>query len=237
MTYANWKFGITDIFEVAVTAHIENDPGAQSDLYLQLYDAPIDGTPMYHGLQTTNLAIFSRFGTVDVGEVRAAAGAHVVSGTDEGPYVSLRMPFAVSAGTYRTRLQRGAHEGEGDWFEFSVARFIAGEPDQQGAWIEVGAIWFPRSRSQVPASLADGGGSWVEFWDNNGPVLHPVPFWRVRLEPPIANRTVRARGASLRCSRMPNGRIEWDPQREQVVSSIGGDTWRQGNRVDQVRWE
>lgn len=85
--------------------------------------------------------------------------------------------------------------------------------------------------------MADGGGSWTEAWDNNSGVLHPVAFWQVRLDPPVADGGVPARGVTMRTSRMPNGRIDWDPVRRQVVSVIGGDTRRSDEGPRVVRFD
>jgi hypothetical protein len=229
MTYANWRFEIPDISELVCTFHFDNDPGPRSDLYFQSYDASIDGTGTYHGVQTIGMAIMSRFGTIDRDEVRPAEGSYSVAGTDEGPYVSLRRDYPLGAGSFSTRLRRtppeaGADE-RGDWFEYSVTR-LGAHPPESATTTVIGAIRFPRRTRSVPASFADGGGSWTEFWDNNGPVLIPVPLWKVRIDPPVANGTVPAAGVRLHCSRMPNGVIGWDPIARQVVTTIGGDTLR-----------
>lgn len=232
MTYANWRFGISGIHDVECTFHLDNDPGPRSDLYFQSYDAAIDGTGTYHGVQTIGLAIMSRFGTTDLDEVRPAEGAYAVAGTDEGPFVSLRMRYPLGAGTFSTRLRWTAPDamGRGDWFEFSVSRHESG-----GEPTVLGEMRFPRRLPGVPATLADGGGSWTEFWDNNGPVLLPVPLWKVRIDPPVANGSVPAIGVQLRCSRMPNGVISWEPATRQVVTTIGGDTLREGDGAQFVR--
>jgi hypothetical protein len=234
MTYANWRFGIDGIAAVRCTFHFDNDPGPRSDLYFQSYDASIDGTGTYHGVQTIGLAIMSRFGTTDRREVRPAEGAYSVAGTDEGPFVSLRMNYPIGAGSYATELRRTEPDpaGGGDWFEFSVTR----DPTAPTRVTTViGEIRFPRRVPDRPAALGDGGGSWTEFWDNNGPVLYPVPLWKVRIDPPVANDTVMPEGVRLHCSRMPNGVIDWDPASRQVVTTIGGDTVRTGTGESNVR--
>lgn len=232
MTYANWRFGRPGLSRVRSSFHLDNDPGPDSHLYLQLYDAPIDGQPTYHGVQTSDLAIFSRFGTTDAGHVRPAAGATVVTGTDEGPYVSVRRPFALDVGSYWSELRRSGHQGDGDWFEYVVGRAGGAEP---AAETVVGAIWFPRRRPESPATLADGGGSWTEFWDNNGPVLHPVPLWRLRLELPTAEDGLTPEGVTFAYSRMPNADIGWDPAAAQVTFVLGADTRRSTGTPRTVR--
>jgi hypothetical protein len=231
MTYANWRFGVSPISEVRCTFHVDNDPGPESDLYLQLYDAPIDGTGTYHGVQTIDLAIFSRFGTVDLGEVRPAGGAYAVAGTDEGPFVSLRTAYRLGTGSFASVIRRAEQDGDGDWFEWYLERLGAGGAGE----MLVGSVRFPRRQRHAPASLADGGGTWTEFWDNNGRVLYPVPLWTVRLDPPVANGTTPAEGVTLRYSRMPNSVIRWDEASRQVVTTIGGDTERVGDEVQVVR--
>lgn len=225
MTYANWRFGVAPISRVRCTFHVENDPGPRSDLYLQLYDASIDGTGTYHGVQTIDLAIFSRFGTVDLAEVRPAEGSYAVAGTDEGPFVSLRRAYRLGTGSFASEIRRVEQDGDGDWFEWSLERL---DRSGQGP-VTVGAVRFPRRQRHLPASLADGGGSWTEFWDNNGPHLFPVPLWTVRLEVPVANGTTEAEGVTLSYSRMPNSVIAWDEASRQVVTTIGGDTEREGD--------
>jgi hypothetical protein len=231
MTYANWRFDVGQIADVRTTFDLDNDPGRGSDLYLQLYDAPIDGTGTYHGVQTIDLVILSRFGTVDLGEVRPAPDAFSVAGTDEGPFVSLRMKYRLGQGRFSTRLRRGEPDGDGDWFQFSVGR--GGDAEET----VVGSMRFPRRRRDTPASFADGGGTWTEFWDNNGPVYHEVPLWRVRIDPPVANGEAAAVGATLRYSCMPNSIIYWDPERRQVVTTIGGSTERPDDNVRSYRFE
>lgn len=233
MTYANWRFGRQRIGEIRCSFHLDNDPGPRSDLYLQLYDAPIDGTGTYHGVQTIDLAIFSRFGTTDLGEVRPAEGAYAVAGTDEGPFVSLRMPYRLGCGRFSSVLRRVDGDERGDWFELAFRRHD-GATAAAGEESVLGAVRFPRRRPDVPASLADGGGTWTEFWDNNGPVLMPVPLWRVRIDPPLADGTP-AEGVTLSYSRMPNSTIGWDPALGQVVTTIGGDTRREGSAAQVLR--
>jgi hypothetical protein len=224
MTYANWRFGIPAISEISCRFHFDNDPGPKSDLYFQSYDAPIDGVGTYHGVQTIGLVIMSRFGMTDLAEVRPAQGAYSVAGTDEGPFVSLRMNYPIGKGTFSTRLRRTNPDDQrtGDWFEYSVTRHSNDESETT----VIGEMRFPRRSHANPATFADGGGSWTEFWDNNGPTLLPVPLWIVRIDPPVANGNCAATGARLHCSRMPNGVIGWDPEARQVVTRIGGDTWR-----------
>lgn len=233
MTYANWRFGIPSIHSVRSSFHLDNDPGPESDLYLQLYDASIDGTGTYHGVQTINLAILSRWDTQDAGEVRVAApDAYVVVRDDEGPYVSLRMPYRIGAGSFTTALRRTEGDAGGDWFEFAVGRVSPGGSVDETV---VGSVRFPRRRPDQPATFADGGGSWTEYWDNCGPAVLPVPYWRVRIDPPVANGTTPAEGVTFRYSRMPNGLIDWHPQLGQVVTEIGGDVMRGSSTPSTVR--
>ncbi len=219
MTYATWRFAPGGLSELSCSFYIDNDPGPDSHLFLQLYDGSIDGTPTYHGVQTIDLAIFSRFGTTDLGEVRAAPGATKVAGSDEGTFVSLRKPLDVDVGHYTSSVRRAEADRDGDWFEFAVG------PAEKGEEV-VGAIRFPRRYPDVPAAIADVGGSWTECWDNNGPVLHEVPLWGVRLDPPRDARGRQPEGVSFSYSTMPNSAIWWDEERGQVVTVIGGDTRR-----------
>ena len=55
MAYTNWHFDTSQsISSVQFKINIFNNPGNTSDEYLQLYDANIDNTGQYFGLQTTD---------------------------------------------------------------------------------------------------------------------------------------------------------------------------------------
>ncbi|HSX23977.1 MAG TPA: hypothetical protein VLE74_02645 [Candidatus Saccharimonadales bacterium] len=219
MTYVNWSFGSSDINNLQHEIDILNDPGTSSHEFLQLYDAKIDNTGQYYGLQTTGTAIFSRFGTTDKSNVVTGPGSTVTAGTNEGPFVSLRHDFgSLPAGHYSTRMVRAKFDGAGDWFDYFVTF-----PGKSESYI--GSIRFPRANPGTPASFQNGGSSWTEFWDNNdiGGPLQAVPTWHVVV-------TVKAGGATpvsatSRYSVMPNSDVFADSA-DAVHQVIGGSTAR-----------
>jgi hypothetical protein len=221
LTYLNWYFTIPDINSVSHTVTSYNDSGNTSDIYLQLYDASIDGTGQYYGLQTTGMAIFSRFGTIDTSNIQAGPGATITNGTNEGPYISLRYDFgSMPTGTYNTRMVRTSYDGLGDWFSYFV------KVPERSSETYIGAIRFPRANASVPASFADGGGTWTEFWDNNGTTLLPVPTWHTAVLV-TANGNTQPRYAMSSYSAMPNSDQYADVTTNGLVHQvIGGSTPR-----------
>lgn len=205
MTYVNWHFNIPDIHTLAFQIKIDNDPGTRSDLFLQLYDGNVDGSGQYFGLQTTGMVLFSRFGTASPADASVPNGSTLAldgnpNNGEGSTYISVRRNFgSLSAGTYSVRMTRDAYDGTGDWFKYYVTFPNGGEH-------YVGAIRFPRTDAGVPASFHDGGGTWTEFWDNNGPVLRPVPLWHVRTAV-TANGNVVPVNVISSYSAMPNSDV------------------------------
>ncbi len=221
MTYVNWNFNTPSINSLKHEIDIKNDPGANSNEYLQLYDANIDNTGQYYGLQTTGMAIFSRFGTVDKSNVVAGPGSTITSGTNEGPFISLRHQFGSSlpVGHYSTRMVRARFDGRGDWFDYFVTL-----PGKNESYI--GSIRFPRANPNTPASYKDGGGTWTEFWDNNatGP-LKKVPLWHTVVGA-SANGSVGPASAISKYSAMPNSDVYALAKSGPVDQIFGGLTPR-----------
>ena len=178
MAYTNWHFDTSQsISSVQFKINIFNNPGNTSDEYLQLYDANIDNTGQYFGLQTTGLAIFSQWNTSDMSNIELGPGSYDTNGTEVGAqYISLRHSFGnLPVGQYSVRMVRTNYDGTGDWFAYYVT--FPGQAEQY-----IGSIRFPRASAGTPASFRDGGGTWVEFWDNNGNTLYPVPLWHVNVD-------------------------------------------------------
>jgi len=222
MTFANWWFNKSDINSISNAFFIYNDPGENSDFYLQLYDGKIDDTSYYFGVQTIHLVIFSRFGITDTSNIRTGPNAYKFSGTNEGDYISLRLKYDLGTGGYVTRLKRAEFDGVGDWFDFYI-----GTEHNLDSLNYVGGIRFPRKNSQTPASLRDGGGSWVEFWDNNNPnTAKTVPLWHIGLLPPFANDQWTPEGINTRYSTMPNSDIYYEKKGNILHMTVGASTPR-----------
>jgi len=217
MTYANWYFDQAKISSITIPFTINNDPGPTSDEYLQFYDTSVDGTGSYFGVQTIGLALFSRWGTNDLSNVRLGPNATKVAGTENGAFVSLRLNYQIPVGNYIATVKRAEFDGTGDWFDYYLTK--------NGVQTYVGGIRFTRATTGTPAGFSDGGGSWTEFWDNNNNTqLYPVPVWSVSVGIPTANDTFRAKRVITSYSPMPNSDIYLDGA--QIHMKIGDSTPR-----------
>jgi hypothetical protein len=72
------------------------------------------------------------------------------------------------------RVSRGEADGERDWFYMFVRR------DGEAGESFVGGIRFDRAKPGIPATFANGGGSWVEVFNDPGDALKIAP-WSIRL--------------------------------------------------------
>lgn len=194
LVYVNWTAGIPDIHSITTSITVYNDAGVNAPEYLQLYDQAIDDTGQYFGMQGSGMLIFSRFGTNDTTNIRTAPGATVYKGTNEGAYISLRYPnyFGTSSlpqGNYHVTVKRAEFDGVGDWFNYSI---------QKGTEAEqyIGGIRFPRKTPGVPASFADGGGTWTEDFRDGRTSIFSLPEWHVAVMP-IFNETTTPQAARL----------------------------------------
>lgn len=171
LAYANWDYGTPRLSSLATTICFVAPPSNSLGTFYQLYDFEIDGIGNYHGLQASKAGgttlIFSRFGTVDKTNIRVGPGATDYAGTNEGPYVSLRMNYPFGVGCYVVRVARMEASGEADWFNMYIA-------PQGGAETYVGGIKFPRKTAGVAATYQNGGGSWIEYYSpTNSAYLNP----------------------------------------------------------------
>ena len=173
---------------VTYEMQVHENYATDSHLYFQAYDGRLDnsgstnfngltGNYIYFGVQTNGRIIFSLFGTVDTNNVRPSPGAYAVFGTNEGPFISLRMDMpSLPGGIYRLRLTYTEFDGVGDWYSYYVT--VPGGGEQS-----VGSIRLPRIDTSKPVYLPDNGSSWTEFWDNNNPNgLLPVPAYNVSVK-------------------------------------------------------
>lgn len=220
MTYSNWQFGSSvQIKSIEHSIHVGMNPGATSNIYLQLYDANIDSTGQYYGLQTTGLALFSRWGVSDTSNIILGPNAYTASGSEIGTaFISLRRNFgSLPVGDYSTRMTRTTFDGVGDWFAYYVT--FPGGSEQY-----IGSIRFPRTNAAVPATFKDRGGTWTEFWSNNGMVLYPVPLWSGSVKVTANSGASNPISVVNSYSTMPNSDVYL--QGGKVNISIGGMTER-----------
>lgn len=221
MTYVNYTFSQNDIYEIKHDIEILNNPdGTSSKYYIQLYDANIGTSGQYYGLQTNGMAIWSRWDTNDISNIRTDSGATILNGVETGSnFISLRKNFgSLPNGLYKTRISRAEFDGVGDWFAYYVT--FPGQQEQH-----IGDIRFPRKTTGVPASFADFGGQWNEFWGNNGTTLLPVPLLQLNVKA-TANGSVAAASAVGRYSKMPNSDMYTVSPGGGVHHDIGAETPR-----------
>lgn len=225
MTYTNWTFPVQRLDAVTVRTCFENDPGDATGIYFQTYDGSIDGGGAYFGLQVGTLAgrlaIFSRFGTVDPGDIRVAPDGLSEIGTYEGPFVSVRHVYAFGVGCHDVRVRRADADGAQDWFEMHVS------PADSAQWTYVGAIRFPRANAAVPAAHTSGGGSWTEFFTPTDNAL-TFPYVHVSFAA-TANAGIAPTHAVSNYnnndgSPIPNANVWYDPGDKRVHHEFGGLT-------------
>ncbi len=219
MTYVNWTFNHPDINSLTNSVKLVNNPGVSTQMFLQLYDFNIDNTAQYYGMQTSGLILWSEFGTSNPSNAIAGAGSTIVVGSGEGNFVSLRHSFgSLPAGSYTTKVYRTTSTSTGDWFAYYVSF-----PGKSSVY--VGSLLFPRAMAGVRASFKDGGGTWIEDYQNNGSVLYPVPVWNVTIGIK-ANGTVVPIHARSAYSAMPNSNIKNSVTKGSVNMVVGGSTPR-----------
>lgn len=186
MAYANWTFGVSGIASITHRVCFNNDPGRAAGMYYQLYDFPIDGAGQYFGLQTDasgSRAIFSRFGTMELANVRVGPGATSLASDAEGPFVSVRADLPLGIGCFDVTVERAEASGSADWFDMRVKRAC------DATEVYVGGILFPRLAAATPATFEDGGGSWLEVYSMEESVFG-IPFVDFDVTP-------KANGSSL----------------------------------------
>lgn len=223
MTLMYWRFGQT-LTQLQIPVTFNNFPGKTSDEFYSTQFATSGNNVAYFGLQTPGTAIFSRFGTTDLSNVRTGTGSIAVAATTEGPFVSLRnVNFGVGAGHYSMTIKQAEFDGTGDWYNYYVAK-----PGVGGLGTYIGGIRFPRTSPTVKSSINDATiNSFTEFWDNNNPTTrYPVPYWNITAGIPIGNGSVRANQTTINYSSMPNSDIYYNRTSNLFDVQIGDNTPR-----------
>lgn len=203
-TYTNWDFGVASVHALQLELCFLQPETRTRGIYYQLYDYPIDGTGMYFGLQTSPTrrnTIFSRFGTTDLTNVREAEGGDHEAGTYEGPFVSVRRRYEWGVGCHVVRLERAEASGEADWFDLSVTDVATGTRTY------VGGLRFPRAVPGKPASIANGGGSWVEHFTPEAESVFQLPYTHVTFGNVLADNALRPVHARSGYSERPNSNV------------------------------
>lgn len=185
--------------EFDLTVH--EDPGEDVGEYLSPFNGDIDGAQIYFGVQTdvfrpstsepgcpTGEAIgkgliFSTWWTFDAADTRVPDDGFIQLGTHEGRFVGVRRGFDWGEGDYRIRLSRGEQQGDGDWFDYSIAPIDEREPNAQerpqlvGPWTWIGSLRFRRKNPDVPATISANGSAFLEVYSNADTFADIVPWW------------------------------------------------------------
>lgn len=221
MTYVNYTFGQSDIYQITSEVDVLNSPTTKSSFYIQMYDAPIGASDQYYGIQTTGLVLWSRWNTGDTSNLRPASGTTTLSSTELGAsFISLRRKHSsLPAGHYKTRITRAEFDGVGDWFKYYVTF-----PDKAEEY--VGDIRFPRKVAGVPASFKDDGGQWNEYFAISDTTIFSVPQLRLNVKT-TANNGLMATHVKGHYSPMPNSDLYvLDRAKGYVRHEIGATTGR-----------
>ena len=236
-SYVNWQFEAESYSEIRYDLHIDNMPGEEVGMFLA-HNGHIDETQYYFGLQTTMAkpgegrvgrgVIFSRWGTRDLDNTRAADGGFTQSSGHEGDFVGVRALYPWQAGDYSLRLTRGEGDANGDWFELTI------ESHETGIITDLGAMRFPRKASEA-ASMSGGGPLMTEVYSmpethEGTPEFALVPRWRVSAmmyaDGVAATEANLSYPAYPNDQEFPNANGVFDRENKNVVLDFGGDTMR-----------
>lgn len=180
--YVHWTL-TKRVAKLEFVVDFKNDPGAKVGLYYSPYNAEIDGTQFYFGIQTDLIdnnaggvhrghgVTLSQFGTLDKASIKTVAGGFSEVGTHEGEFIGIRLPYAWTKGSYRIRLERGAAEGAADWFELHMVA-------PNGLDTLAGALKFARATAGTPATIQNMGTSFTEVYSGATDYAN-VPKWRI----------------------------------------------------------
>lgn len=184
MAYGNWDFPSTTLKDLAIEIEICGNTDPMSGRYFQLYDGHIGGAGSYFGLQTNLLQpgfgwkghglIFSRWGTRNSSDARAASNGWIENAGHEGGFVGVRATVPLHAGKYCCRLVAIGSDSNGVWYEFTV------KEHQTGTEFSAGSLRFPK------AQINSGGGSWTEVYHGTSQESD-VPETELRIHSITAN--------------------------------------------------
>lgn len=242
MQYVNYSPTTTDINAVKATYKVDTSMSGTEETYLQFYEANIGRSHQYFGMQTdapgapaAQMLIFSKFVDSSEGragfaaEVRSASGSYAHIGTSEGNFVSLRRHVSMSISAWHTVEVKRAEAAsltlagtarQGDWYDY----YYDGQ--------SIGGIWFERNTASVdsPAAFQNYGGSWTEYWANNGTVLRPVPKQQFSMKPLQFNGGYGYNTVRSVYSAMPNSDTSYvvadNAYEGDLLLKMGGDTPR-----------
>ena len=229
ISYVWWDFGIPEAPEFSIEFTIHNDLETSPGIYLQFYQGRIGRTGFYFGFQT-NLykpgeggagkgILYSRWGSRDLGDVRAVSGGWTQSAGYEGDFVGVRKPYPWTDRRYRCRLTQVDQDEKGMWYGLFVTDLGSGVEDY------VGAIRFPRQEKRLP-QIQNGGGTWIEVYSDAQTTVD-VPFWHVSIERCSMDfGKTRPAAISSDYSAYPDSDTWYDPETGAVHLTIGNGAVR-----------
>ena len=186
MLAADWGWDHSLRFdEISVTVTINNNIEYKQDNGLYLIGCTaftIGGHGAYFGLQTKTSAgpdynyriigkgaIFSVWDTPTLDGVRGPDVHYVESGSYEGNFLSVRIPYDWEAGKYTMRIAAEESDDQGRWFGYYV----------NDTW--VGSLRFPPD-----AKIRPWCATHIEVY---GVKVRPseIPYWKVSILPPVGD--------------------------------------------------
>lgn len=244
MQYINYVLPAGSYHTVATEFAFKSSVTGTEETYLQLWDANIEASGQYFGVQTDatfgggtaadQMLIFSKFipggenRWGEAQEVRAYGSSTVTLDEELGaPFVSLRRVVdLIRHRFYAVRVQRAESQSltldgvsrVGDWFDYYF--------DDEC----IGGIWFQRASAGVASKFNLTGGTWTEYWANNGGTLYPVPEQRFFVKPLKFNGSYPYATVTSVYSAMPNSDTAYIPATTSHGGyfdlKLGGDTNR-----------
>ena len=219
--YTHWTLpGPTDQLVFDICFH--NDPGSDVGLYYAPWNGYIDGQMFYFGVQTdvqhpdghsTGKGwIFSTWWTFDLGDTAVPPDGFVQQGTHEGRFVGVRRNVVWTEGEWVVRLERGASEGDGDWFDLSVESAVG-----ERSWI--GSIRFKRADPGVPATISPTGPAFLEAYSGVSR-YRDLPDWHVDAMVRGCS-TARSDYPAFPTAEVPNCDSYYDAERHRVHALFG----------------
>ena len=219
--YTHWTLPeATDQLVFDMRCH--TDPGTEVGLYYAPWNGSIDGQMFYFGVQTdvhhpengsTGKGwIFSTWWTFDLADTRVPDNGFVQQGTHEGRFVGVRRNLDWSVGDWVARLERGASDGDGDWFDLSV------EPlGEARTWI--GSLRFKRADPAVPARIEPTGPAFLEVY-SGASRYRDIPEWHIDA---MVRGCVTARSEypAYPTAEVPNCDSYYDADRHRVHALFG----------------
>ena len=202
---------------------LPNDTG----LYLILFSSDISGTGYYFGIQTNVYdpeigrgrgkgLVFSRWGTLDLANVRVAPDGWHEPGEHEEDFVGVRKAYRWGAGDYGVRIAADGDDDEGRWFGLWITDKSTGE-----------TTWCGSLRFDKFARLEPAGTTAPEIYGAGTTRPIDVPEWHISLQKPVGDLNSPSSEAYINYSSLiPNSNITYDTSNGAMHIYTGATTQR-----------